>query len=85
MPTCSPFLTPLGGQVVGQAVGPVLELGVGEALPLGHQILTIRPGVDGGLEEVSQVEFHPRQTRTSFDPGDIRARDKRGTETPGEN
>ena len=46
----------VGGQVVGQAVGPGLHLGVGAALAGGHQVLPVAVGVDGGLEQVGEVE-----------------------------
>ena len=67
MPTWSPGPDALGGQEVGQSVGPLLHLGVGAALARGHQVLPVPEGVDGGLEHVGQVEgSHRADSRTGF-------------------
>ena len=64
MPTWSPGPMPLGGQVVGQPVGPRLHLGVGAPLAVGDEVLPVGVGVDGGLEQVGEVELHRPQIRT---------------------
>ena len=51
-------------QMMGQAVGPRLHLGVGPPLAVGHQVLTLRVGVDGRLEQVGEVELHRHEIRT---------------------
>jgi hypothetical protein len=48
----------LAGEVVGEAVGPGVHLGVGAPRPVGHQVLALGPRVGGVLEEVGQVELH---------------------------
>ncbi len=60
---------PLGGQEVGQPVGPGLHLGEGAALARGHQVLAVPEGVDRRLEQISQVERHRPVSRTRFDSG----------------
>ncbi len=40
----------LVGQIVGQPVGPILHLGVGAALALGHQVLPVTESVNSRLE-----------------------------------
>jgi hypothetical protein len=57
----------LGGEVVGEAVGACVHLGVGAALAVGHQVLAVAPRVGGVLEQVGQVELHrpPRLVRAS--------------------
>jgi hypothetical protein len=47
------------GEVVGQAVGPLLHLRVAEAVVAHHQGGAVAHDVDGALEEVSDVERHP--------------------------
>ena len=56
----------LVGEEVGQAVGPVLHLGEGPALPCGQQVLPVAEGVHGRLEQVSEVERHRPVSRTRF-------------------
>ena len=61
---------PVGGQVVGEPVGPRLHLGVGTALAGRHEVLTVPVGVDGRLEHVGQVEgSHRADSRTGFCSG----------------
>ncbi len=48
----------VGCQVVGQAVGPLLHLGIGAPLAVGDQVLPVAVGVDSVLEQVSEVERH---------------------------
>ena len=45
-------------EVVGQAVGALLELGVGEATVAAHQCLPLADHVGQRLEDVGQVEVH---------------------------
>jgi hypothetical protein len=40
----------MGGEEVGQAVGPILHLSEGAALTVGHQVLPVAEGVNGRLE-----------------------------------
>ena len=49
---------PPGGQVVGQAVRLVFELGVRNLAVAEDQRDPIREGVDGMLEQVGQVQCH---------------------------
>ena len=61
---------PVVGQIVGEPVGPVLHLGVGAAVPVGHQVLPVAEGVNGGLEQISEVERrHRAVSRTRFHSG----------------
>ena len=46
------------GQVVGQAVGPLLELSVGQPPLAGHQALAVGDGVGHQLEQVGHVPGH---------------------------
>ncbi len=58
------------GQIVGQPVGPLLHLRVGAALPGCHQVLPVAVGVNGGLEQISEVERrHRAVSRTRFHSG----------------
>ena len=47
-----------GGQVVGQAVGLVVKLGVGDLAVSEDQRYPLRVGVDGMLEQVGHVQCH---------------------------
>ena len=47
-----------GGQVVGQAIGLVLELGVGELTVAADQRDPLGESVDGMLEQVGHVQCH---------------------------
>ena len=49
---------PLGGQVVGQAVGLVFELAVGDLAVAADQRDPLGEGVDGMLEQVGHVQCH---------------------------
>ena len=55
---------PLGGQMVGQLVGPCLHLGVRPSLAVGDEVLPLGVGVDGRLEQVGEVELHRAEIRT---------------------
>ena len=59
----------LGGQMVGQPIGPGLHLGVGAALPVGDQVFTLGIGVDCRLEEVGEVALHRATIRTGSRSG----------------
>ena len=48
------------GQVVGQAVGALVELGVGALLAVAHHGQAVGHGVDGVLEQVGEVVRHVR-------------------------
>ena len=63
-PDVVPRPDPLGGQVVGQLVGPRLHLGVGAPLAVGDEVLPFWIGVDGRLEQVGEVELHRSEIRT---------------------
>ena len=63
----------LGGEVVGQLVGPGLHLGVGAPLAVRDQVLPLGVGVDGRLEQVGEVELHRPQIRTRSRSGGNRA------------
>ena len=52
------LLHPLVAQVVGQAVGLLLQLGVGELFVAGNEGDTVRHGVDGVLGEIGNVQGH---------------------------
>ena len=52
---------PVGGEVVGEPVGPLLELGVGAPLALGDEVLPVGEVVDGVLEQIGEVELHRRR------------------------
>ena len=54
----------LGGQVVGELVGPGLHFGVGAPLAVGDEVLPLGIGVDGRLEQVGEVELHRAEIRT---------------------
>ena len=45
-------------QVVGEAVGLLLQLGVGDLLVAADQGDTVRHGVDGVLGEIGDVQGH---------------------------
>ena len=64
----------LGGQIVGQLVGPGLHLGVGPPLAVGDEVLPLGIGVDGRLEQVGEVELHRPQIRTRSRSAGNRAR-----------
>ena len=49
---------PLGGQVVGQPVRLVFELGVRDLAVAEDQRDPVREGVDGMLEQVGHVQCH---------------------------
>jgi hypothetical protein len=53
-------------QVVGEAVGLVLQLGVGDLLVAADQGDPVGYGVDGVLGEVGDVQGHRAQTRTCY-------------------
>lgn len=45
-------------QVVGEAIGPLLHLGVGAPLPVADEVLAVGEVVDGVLEQIGEVEVH---------------------------
>ena len=51
----------LGGEVVGEPVGPRLHLGVGAALAVGDEVLPLGEGSTAVLEQVGEVELHRRR------------------------
>ena len=51
----------LGGEVVGEPVGPVLELGEGDPPVAADEGRAIGHRVDGVLHEVGEVEGHATQ------------------------
>ena len=55
-------------EMVREAVGPTVELGVGEPTVVGDDGRLLRDDVDHALEEVGQIEFHRRSfpARSSF-------------------
>ena len=57
-PTLSSFLTPWSMQVVGEAVGLLLQLGVGQLFVAADEGDTVRHGVDGVLGEIGNVQGH---------------------------
>ena len=57
-PTLSSFLTPVVDEVVGQAVGLLLELGVGQLVVTTDEGDTVRHGIDGVLGEIGDVQGH---------------------------
>ena len=57
-PTLSSFLHALVEEVVRQAVGLLLELGVGQLVVPADQGDTVRDGVDGVLRQVGNIQGH---------------------------
>ena len=57
-PTLSSFFDALVEEVVGQAVGLLLQLGIGELFVAADQGNTVRHGVDGVLGEIGNVQGH---------------------------
>jgi hypothetical protein len=49
------------GQVVGQTVGPLVHLCVGEPPSSGNQVLAVAESVHRPLEKVGKVELHPHK------------------------
>ena len=57
-PTLSSFLTPWSIEVVREAVGLLLELGVGQLLVAADEGDTVRHGVDSVLGKIGNVQGH---------------------------
>ena len=57
-PTLSSFLHALVDEIVGQAVGPLLQLGVGELFVPGYDGDTVWHGVDGVLGKIGDIQGH---------------------------
>ncbi|CKT37661.1 Uncharacterised protein [Mycobacterium tuberculosis] len=53
-------------QVVREAVGLILQLGVGQLLIAADNGDTVRHGVDGVLGEIGNIQGHGHQTRTCY-------------------
>ena len=60
------LLHPLIDQVVGEAVGLLLQLGVGQLLVAADQGDTVRHSVDGVLGEIGNIQGHGHQIRTCY-------------------
>ena len=57
-PTLSSFSHTLVDEVVGEAVGLLLQLGVGELFVPGDEGDTVWHGVDGVLGEIGDIQGH---------------------------
>src|SRR5213075_58871 len=57
----------LGGEMVGEAVRPLLHLSVRAALAVADDVLPLAEVVRRVLEEVGEIELHGSETRTRSD------------------
>ena len=57
-PTLSSFFTPPRLEVVGQAVGFLLELGIGQLVVATDQGDAVRHSIDSVLSEIGDVKSH---------------------------